>query len=330
MFRKILFTIALTAILLTACSAEGLGGYARNSEWLDLINADGLFTISRNGANIHFISADVNPNYPAVFVNNGDTVVWVDRFGRLQSAPTIGGQTVQISPERATTAGGTLVGLPSGHVLYMDARRFDGDRFLRVIDPISTETLVSIEGIGHVFIADAAIQERPGEPEPRWYVPFLEPGQLKIVLQSADAPDTLFLCTANATAFECDVSNPLPRVLTEADQALLDTRVPNDLRSGTLTADGRRLILRAQNAGPPAASGEAPNPPTYSLWAIDLDSNAGPIEIVARASVTPDYSVSPTDHRIAFEAVGGLLGLYDFDTGEVTTLAADAWDPDWR
>ena len=187
----VLVVLALLAILLSACNIEGLGGYARNSEWFNLINTDGLFTISRNGANVHFISADVNPNYPAVFLNNGDTVAWVDSFGRLQAAPTVGGEIVQISLERATAENGTLLGLPSGHLLYMDARRFDGDRFLRIIDPISTETLVSIEGIGHVFIADAALQKRLGDPVQRWYVPFLEPGQLKLVLQSADAPNTI-------------------------------------------------------------------------------------------------------------------------------------------
>lgn len=326
----VLVVLALLAILLSACNIEGLGGYARNSEWLNVINSDGLFTISRDGANVHFITADINSNYPAVFVNNGDTIAWVDSFGRLQAAPTVGGEIVQISLERATGENGTLIGLPSGHVLFMDARRFDGDRFLRVIDPLSTETLVSIEGIGHVFIADAALQKRLGDPLPRWYVPFLEPGQLKLVLQSADAPNTIFLCTAHATSFECDTANPLPRTLTENDQALLDLRIPDDLRSGTLTADGRRLILRTQNPGPPAAQGEAPNPPTYSLWGIDFESNASPIEFVSNSSVVPEYSISPTDHTIAFEAVGGLLGLYEFDSGEVITLAADAWAPDWR
>ena len=149
-------------------------------------------------------------------------------------------------------------------------------------------------------------------------MPVLAHEQLRLVFRAANL---LFLYTARDSGLEFD--EVLPRELTPEDIALLGNRAPNDVTDALLTDDGRRLVLRTRQ-------GSSPNF-TYNLYAFDLDSDAPATELVLAAGELPDYAIAPGGHQVIFEVPGApaVMVQFDFDSGELTALGLDLFDPNW-
>ena len=294
--------LASAPLVMASCSTHGVQGFSRDGAWASIVTEDGLFTISRNGAEVHFLAGNVNTNYPAVFAADGQSMVFVTELGEVLAVPVIGGNGNVITSEVASDNLGTLVTLASDMILFTDERG-NGRRFLQVIDPVTTEIRWQLEGIGDVFVTHDALRRRAAIADQAWYTSLLSPTQLMVVLQMRDAPENLFLCTVGSIGLACDFERPLGRTLSKADLAIFESRVPDDPRSGMLTRDGYQLILRTRSW----ISIERRF--AYSMWAVDLGTNLPPVQsqiesgVYAKPAPIDNLRVEQTKHF--FQSIEG-------------------------
>lgn len=310
-------------VIMIGCGSHGVQGFSRDSAWATIVTDDGLFTVSRSGAEVHFLASDINRHYPPSFADNGQLVVFVTESGQVMAIPTVGGNGITITSEVASLDLGILIALPSDMILFSNERD-KGDRFMQVIDPVTTEIIWQLEGIGEVFFTHGALRARKSGADQVWHISPAAYEETKLVLQMEDYPENLVLCLVGSNGLDCDFERPLGRTLSKADMDIIEARVSSDPHSGILTPNGHQLIVRTQSwIGREREF-------AYSMWALDLDSDVPPVLLVDGVSYIPEYSMAPFMSLVAYEASGDFLNVYDFETGMARTVATNAQDPDWR
>ncbi len=248
----------------------------------------------------------------------GDTLAYVrqDTFG-VYTQPATGGPasllfTLPVSPSQ-----GILSFIPSGEVLVL-FQEVSGSYTLNVFSPAGGDPKVSVPGISQAFVAQAALKPRRGSNGGEF---MLKPYGLSAINMVLAVGGELRLYSAGAGGFVGPTL--LPRSVDATLQGLLALRPADDVTSGLLSADGRRLLLRTRDGA------------GHGLYAVNLDVTSGPVALVTGAGSPPGYTFAPATatgpaaHQAVYEAGGGLT-LYDFDTGVSTRLTEGAFSPGWH
>ena len=301
------------ALLLTSCNREGVGSLAPNNSRAAIVSRDdALYTAGLAGDALVKVADPINPDFGVALSPFGDLVAFVQDspFG-VYVRPAAGGPASLIYGPPQVPVQGIISYLPSGDLLTL-FRGADGLAEVKVFPPEGGEPEVTIASIGQVFVAQAAVKPKRGTEGGEFTLRANGLAQIPLVLAIGHE---LRLYLAGPSGFTGPTV--LPQTVNATLQGLFALRPDDDVTSGLLSTDGRRLVLRT-------ADGSG-----HNLFAVDLGINSGPVSLVASASAPPGYAISPDGRYVTYELDGALL-LYDFDLGRITLLADGAFDPRWR
>jgi hypothetical protein len=301
---------------LAGCNGVGAGSFASDGSAATLITTAGLFTLDSTGAEPRFLTADINAHYAALFVNGGQDVVYVSKGLFLFKQPAVGGKNTLLRQEKMSLASGFVLRLPNNQLLILDERR-SGERVAQVIDPNTAQIVSQVEGIAAIFVSSTVVQPRADGSSWRSVPAQTEP--LYFIFQAKDAPEYLYLYTADTTGFSATAE--LPRKLSAADRALLASHDPTDLNGAVLSANGKQLLFRTK--GDSAAG-------LYGLWLMDLESDLPVQSLLAGMPEPPQFALSPSTQVVAYQSANGVVQLRDLKTGKTTTLPKGSTLAGWQ
>ena len=312
--RRTLVGLLVIALALAACNQEGLGRFAPNNSRASIVTNSGkLYTSDVNGGDVQFITGDIFIGFGSSLSPFGDTLVFMRNSDKnIVSVNSRGGSATALVAGSANR--GLVTFIPSGEVLYYI---FDGTWYsITTMNPNNGVMSLFIPGLDQVFLTQSSFKPKLDGNGTEFITRPYGSGNFALVTTSGPTA-AVYIATGTG------LSGPtnLARTVNVALQNVFAGRNAVDITSGVVSNDGHKLILRT----------EMGDPKMYSLYAIDFDTNADPVQLVTNWDRRPVTSFAPESHEVVFDCPegGGAVCLYDFDTGQRSTLLGNASAPLW-
>lgn len=324
-------TLFIVSLFIVSCMPSGVADISANGQKFAVVNSNDLYVYSIDSEEVAFYNFFPDTRYSPALAPDGSGLAYVDRGGRLIYQPLDGSPAHQLLSQSINQPGpGALAFLPDGSLLFVNAGTIGNE--LRVFDVSNGQTLSWQQGISHIFISAAALEQREAPTNLNQYgighVTTSTLDKVDIVLLPVScSPDLanqacFYSFTADANGFR--FNGQMGRSYTTDTQIFFSRRLDDDLTSGLLTPDGTHLVLRVRSIANPDSS--------QSLYLFDLNTNDAPVALVENGEGRPEYAVSPDGQFIAYEEmINGVafVRLYNVATGDRTDLGPGSVDPQW-